>query len=146
MQFKEAQIGMLVYIFNRNDLVLIVDKIKSVNPSHFDINIPSGKMVVDVTTGDKSYTIDDTLTIAYFNNCAISLDREHILREIEVYKNNSEAILHEIPRHELIVEKCNDILIENNPTLKEKQEAETRFNKIEDSINELKNMFKEFIK
>jgi hypothetical protein len=146
MQFKEAQIGMLVYIFNRNDLILTVDKIKSVNPSHFDINIPSGKMVVDVTTGDKSYTIDDTLTIAYFNNCAISLDREHILREIEVYKNNSESILHEIPRHRLIVEKCNDILIENNPTLKEKQEAETRFNKIEDSINELKNMFKEFIK
>lgn len=147
MQFKEAQIGLPVYIFNRNELVLIADKIKMVNPSHFDINVPAGKMVVDITTnGDKRYSIDDTLTIAYFDNCAISLDRDHILREIEIYKTNSESILQDISRHENIVEKCNKILIENNPELREKRETESRFNKIEDSISELKNMIAEFIK
>lgn len=146
MQFKEAQVGMPVYIFNRGNLKLIIDKIKTFNPSHFDINIPSGKMIVDITTDKQSYTVDDSLTIAYFNNCAISLDHDHILREIEVYKNNSESILDEIPRHKEIVDKCNNILIENNPSLKEKRETESRFNKIEDSIDELKNMFMEFMK
>ena len=147
MQFKEAQIGLPVYIFNRSDLILTTDKIKVINPSHFDINVPTGKMVIDITTNsNKRYSIDDALTVAYFDNCAISLDRDHILREIEIYKTNSESILQEIPRHESIVEKCNKILIDNNPDLKEKRETESRFNKIEDSINELKNMITEFMK
>lgn len=147
MQFKEAQAGMPIYIFNRSELALITDKVKSVNPSHFDVNVPAGKMVVEITTAcDNKYTIDDALTIAYFNNCAISLDRDHILREIEVYKNNSEAILNEIPHHKDVVEKCGQILIDNNPELKEKKDTEERFGKIENSIGELKNLFVEFMR
>lgn len=147
MQFKEAQTGMPIYVFSRSELSLIPDKITAVVPSHFDPNVPTGKMVIDITTASgKKYAIDDAVTVAYFDNCAISLDREHILREIEIYKNNSQAILDEIPKHKNIVEKCTKVLEDNNPELRAKRVNEERFNKIEGSIDELKGMFVEFMK
>lgn len=147
MTFKDAQVGMQLYVFDRTNLTLKITKITNFVASHFDPNIASGKMAVEVTDSDNhKYTIDDGLIIAYFNNCAISIDREVILREIETFKIKSENVLAEVPRHEEIVKKCNELLVENNPKLKEKQENENRFNNIESSIGELKNMFAEFMK
>ena len=147
MTFKAATVGMPIYIFDRDSLSLITNKIVCVVPSHFDSNIPAGKMVVDITTeNNKKFSIDDNSRIAYYNNSAISLCKESLLKEIEVYRNNSEMSLKDIEKHKNIVEMCNNILIENNPSLKEKRETEARFNNIENSISELTNMMKEFIR
>lgn len=147
MTFKEAKVGMPIYIFDRDSLSLITDKITCVVPSHFDANVPAGKMVVDITTeNNKKFSIDDNSRIAYYDNSAISLCKESLLKEIEIYRNNSEMILKDIEKHKNIVESCNNILVENNPSLKEKRETEARFNNIENSISELTSMMKEFIR
>lgn len=146
MMFKDAQVGMPIYIFDRNDLCMKTEKISSVVPPHFDANMPSGKMAVDITCDSlQKYAIEDCICTAYFNNCAISLDKEAILREIELMKNNSEIALAETARHEEIVDKCTQLLVENNPALREKCENEKRFNSIENSIGELKSMVETFI-
>lgn len=147
MNFREATSGLVLYIFDRDELTLDTDKIVSIVPPHFDPNLAAGKMAVDITTTrGKKYTIDESLTTAYFANCAISLDKTSILREIEAYKTTSENILKEIPRHEKIVDECTRLIVDNDPSLKEKRENEERFGKIESSICELKDLFSDFIK
>jgi peptidoglycan hydrolase CwlO-like protein len=48
-----------------------------------------------------------------------------------------------VDRQKEIMKKADAILSEINPVYKEKQETETRFKSIEDSLSEIKSMFKQ---
>lgn len=48
-------------------------------------------------------------------------------------------------KHKERVQKCNEILVEFNPAIKEKQAIDERFVKLEGSIDEIKNMLSNIV-
>ena len=152
MLFRDLKQNYPVYILNKQELSLQQGKAVSISFPRLDLNPKSGKseMVVDVCielngkTG--TYTIPEGLSITYAGDLVISTDRNGLLNEIEAMRSISNQVLSSIEQHKKILSKTSELLEELNPEYKEKQETEKRFNTIEQSVNELKDMMSNFIK
>lgn len=146
MYFKDIKPGYPIYIFNRDDITVEQTKVLNVSTPHFDSkNYTVGtKMVVDVTVGtetsSKTYTLKEDTDTGYTDTLVITTDKSNIVREIEMAKAQSEEILSQVDAHKDKVQKYTHILAEFNPAVKEKQEIDRRFGKLENSIDEIKSM------
>ena len=136
MLFKDVHASLPMYLFDRNTMSYQTGKVTSFTPSHIDVKAPSGKMVVDITVAfddtTQTYTVEDGLSIAFFGTTAISPNIDCILREVESLKQSSETRLASRKHDEDVVARCKQIILDNNPALKEKAENEARFAKIEE--------------
>lgn len=151
MLFKDLKAGYPIYLFDRNSVEVSTGKVINVSVPHLDCKMGGPtEMVVDVTVEEngqnKTYTFKDGTDVGYANSLIISVEREHILREVEAMKNQSEQALAQVEKHKTSLEKCTTILAEFNPAFKEKKETEERFSKMEGSIEELKDMVKGLFK
>lgn len=152
MFFKDIKQNYPVYILNKQDVSFSKGKVTSVSLPHMDNSNPMviGKSVIDVAIEvdgkSATYTIPENLSIVYAGDIVLSTDRDGIMREVEAMKSSSEQAIKNVERHKMIVEKSTSLLVELNPIFKEKQENEQRLTKMENSIEELKNMFAGFMK
>lgn len=146
MYFKDIKPGYPIYIFDRNNITVKQYKVLNVSTPHFDSkNYTVGtKMVVDVTVGtetsSKTYTLKEDTDTGYTDTLVITTDKCNIVREVEMAKAQSEEILSQVDAHKTKVEKYTQILADFNPAVKEKQEIDKRFGKLETSIDEIKSM------
>lgn len=146
MYFKDLKQDYTVYLFDKYDISVKQGKVISVGLPHFDNkNFNAGtKMVVDVSINvdgkTQIYTLKEDTDTGYTDSIVISTDRSNIIREIEMAKAQSEEVLSQVDEHTKRVAKYTEILAEFNPAIKEKQEIDQRFGKLEDSINEIKNL------
>lgn len=145
MLFKDLKANYPIFIFDRNNVSVEEGKVINVGMSHYDMHYGStGGMVIDITikTGEttKTYTFKDSTEIGYADNLTISPNRDAILREVEAVKEQSEQALKQVSINQENVKKCTNILSEFNPAFKEKKETEERFNKLETSVGDIKNM------
>lgn len=152
MQFKDLKQNYPVYILDKQKVSFIPGKVISVSFPHIDNSntMSIGKMVVDVVieAGGKSatYSIPESMSVAYANDIVISTDRDGIFREVEAMKNNAEQALKSVEHHREVLAKSEGLLAELNPALKEKQKNEQRLTNLENSIEDLKKMMGNFIK
>lgn len=156
MLFKDLKINYPVYALRKDNDVMkaIQGKVVSVSAPHVE-NIRPGQMstsqlVVDVTIdldGERNtYSIPEMLSVTYAgNSLVLSVDRDGILREIEAMKAQSEEALRSVDKHKKILDDCTSILSDWNPAFKDKKEADERFNKIEESVSNLTEMFSKFM-
>ena len=146
MYFKDLKPGYIIYIYKRDDVTVEQAKVTNVSVPHFDSkNYPgSTNMVVDVSVGTegttKTYTLKNDTDTGYTDQLIITTDKQNIVREIEIANAQSEEILSQVETHRNRIEKYTKILAEFNPAIKEKQEIDNRFGKLESSINEIKNI------
>ena len=75
----------------------------------------------------------------------LSTSKDGLVREVESMKASAEQILSSIDKQREIVSKATELLSDINPIFKEKKETEQRFSKIENSINDMKNIVTNFI-
>lgn len=152
MLFKDIKQNYPVFILNKQDITFAQGKVTSVSLPHMDNSNPMvmGKSVIDVAieTEGKSatYAIPENLSIVYAGDIVLSTDRDGIMREVEAMKASAEQAIKNVERQKMIVEKSTSLLTELNPVFKEKQANEQRMTKMENSIEELKNMFAGFMK
>lgn len=158
MSFKDIKQNYPVHIFDKQSADYIQGKVISVSLPRFqrDINSisPSNQigspMVVDVTidAGGRSatYTIPENLSVTYAGNLVLSTEVDGIVREIEAMHKTAEQALAMVDRQKEIKDKTAALLVELNPVYKEKKNTEERFNKIENSVSEMKNMLSSFIR
>lgn len=152
MLFKDIKQNYPVFILNKQDVTFSQGKVTSVSLPHMDNSNPMvmGKSVIDVAieTEGKSatYAIPENLSIVYAGDIVLSTDRDGITREVEAMKASAEQAIKNVERQKMIVEKSTSLLTELNPVFKERQENEQRMTKMENSIEELKNMFAGFMK
>lgn len=96
-----------------------------------------GKIVIDVTINVKdkqaTYTIPEQLSVTRANNT----DQKDLIQELETMKTNAKLIIDSVDTQKTILQKADKLLLELNPILKEKQQNEQRFNKIEDSLSQI---------
>lgn len=159
MLFKDIKQNYPVFLFDKQELTFTQGKVTSVSLPRLNMSsngMPmlsqgnSAPMVVDVTIESAgrtaTYTIPENLAVTYAGNVVLSTEREGIVREVEAMKATAEQVLKSVDRQKEVLEKANSLLVELNPVYKEKRDTEERFNKIENSVSEMKNMLSSFIR
>lgn len=145
MLFKDLKVGDTLYLFNKNNINLLMEKVVSVSAPRVDSNIAMG-MVVDISISNKTYTMKESSDICYTGNFIISSDRNSILREVESQKANNEAL---IAREEILKAeqpKLDSIIDQLAPERKERKEQEERMHRMEKQLGALTNMVEQLIK
>ena len=153
MLFKDLKIGYPVYIFHKDGEKRITQgKVTAISPSRLPQtpSLQTMQMVVDVTIDDggssRTYAIPDNTSVTYSNGLVLSTDREGVIREVEILRNQCADELAKIEEYRKSVSECEKILAEWNPVFREKRETEERFSKLETSMSDLKSMMSGLIK
>lgn len=153
MLFKDLKIGYPVYIFHKDGEKRITQgKVTAISPSRLPQtpSVQTMQLVVDVTIDDggssRTYAIPDNTSVTYTNGLVLSTDREGVIREVEILRNQCADELAKIDEYRKSVSECEKILTEWNPVFREKRETEERFSKLETSMSDLKSMMSGLIK
>lgn len=153
MLFKDLKIGYPVYIFHKDGEKRITQgKVTAISPSRLPQtpSLQTMQLVVDVTIDDggssRTYAIPDNTSVTYTNGLVLSTDREGVIREVEILRNQCAEELAKIEEYRKSVSECEKILTEWNPAFREKRETEERFSKLETSMSDLKSMMSGLIK
>ena len=153
MLFKDLKIGYPVYIFHKDGEKRITQgKVTAISPSRLPQtpSIQTMQLVVDVTIDDggssRTYAIPDNTSVTYTNGLVLSTDRDGVIREVEILRNQCADELAKIEEYRKSVSECEKILTEWNPVFREKRETEERFSKLETSMSDLKSMMSGLIK
>ena len=152
MIFRDIKQGYPVYIFNKQELTISQGKVASAGFPRLDTNPMSGKteMVIDITVDDGSgktgsYVIPEGLSVTYAGNLVLATEKAALAGEVEAMKSSAEQALASVDRQREILDKATALLSDLNPAYRERQETEKRFCGIENSVNELKDMFRSYI-
>lgn len=110
------------------------------------------RMVVDLTIEANgrtaTYTVSENASVNYAGNLVIATDQQALVSEVEAIKNVTEQAIapERIEQLKKQHEKAISLLVELNPAFKQQQEYDNRLSKMESSVDELKDMMKNFIK
>lgn len=146
MTFKELKQGYSIFILDKDEMRVKNAKVVSVSAPHIDKQgFEMGvslvvDVVLDVEGAVATYTFKEDTETGYVKQTVITTDKSNVIREVEVIKSQSEEVLSQVDMHRDRLQKCNDILVEFNPAIKEKKAIDERFGKLESSMDELKTM------
>lgn len=147
--FKDAKAGQNIYMFSRNNADFKVGCVSSA-PSipHYAPNqaVLMTDIVIKVDGEEKTYSIPENLALTYAGDWCLATDQHDLLREVEALDVQAEKQIADVPRLEQIREKCKQLKLDLNPQLKQQQETEQRFGRLEKNMEELSSMFKTFMK
>ncbi len=152
MQFKDIKQNHPIHILDKQEFCIITGKATAVSFPRVEINQKTGRseMVIDVTIEANrktaTYTIPENLSVTYAGSLVLSTDKQGLAREVEAMVANADQIIASVPHAQKIKNDAPTILAELDPSYRDKQETEQRFNKIEGSMEEMKKMMQEFIK
>lgn len=154
MAFSNLRSGNQLYILHKDSVPTIeigkVISISQVSPKYG--NMYSPEMVVDIsanvngqpTNFQKLPALGD---IADFgNNIVLSCNKDAMSSEVTSMKQRSVDLINSVELHQNIIKGCDEILTQLNPEIKEKQRQEEENKALRDELNQLKDMFKEFLK
>ena len=155
MVFKDLKAGYPVYLLHKaDDTVSITQgKVTAVSLPRLPQPQQMGnmQMVVDVTIEadgvTRTYVTTEQSSVVYAGlDTVLSTEKDGIVKELEALKSSDEAELAKATARQSRVERCEELLSEFNPVFKERKQAEDRFNKIENSIVDLKTMLTGLVK
>lgn len=171
MLFKDIKQNFTIYILDKSSVELIKGKVTAVTFPRSDLqtnfNLPNGnygtvvpplnqnnsqRTVIDLTieAGGRSatYTVSENASVNYAGNLVIATEQSLLTSEVEAIKNSAEQALapERIEQLKQSLEKSTSLLSELNPAFKQQQEYDIRFKNIEGSVDELKDMMRNFIK
>ena len=152
MYFKDLTQNSPVYILDKQSMTLTQGKVVSRGFPRMDISPMSGTsgMVVDISIESDgktaNYVIPESSSVTYAGNLVLSVDKPGLVSEVQAMKAGAEQHLASVDRQRQIIEKSTSRLEELDQTFKERQETDKRFSKIENSVNELKDMITQMIK
>ena len=127
-------------------------KVVEISMPHLDHSQPGTmQMVVDATLdfGGKvrTYVMPEKSSIIYTpDGEVISADIKTVLQEVEADKARSEEAVKMHDSHVENIKRCNDILEQWNPTLKEKRETDRRISALEEGMKGINDSMNEMLK
>ena len=140
--FQNLRVGTPLYVLHKNELKIETGEVtfvsQPVNQFNQVVFANSQPATVDISMQVDGKPIElkkipATLTISDCgNNRVVSESRETISTELSVMKANSQRVIDSMDQHKEIVRKCDELLQELNPQIK--QEAE-RSKEIESLAN-----------
>lgn len=130
--FQSLRIGTPLYVLHKNELKVEQGTVTFVSqptnqfgqvvygatqPATVDINIQVGDKPIELKKIPATLSISDC-----GNNRVVSESRDAISNEIMMMKTNSQKVLDSIEQHKDIVRRCDEVLADLNPQIR--QEAE----------------------
>lgn len=175
MLFKDIKQNFPIYILDKSSVELIKGKVTGTtfphpeSPQQNGFNMSNGnygtvvppmgqttnnnqRVVIDLTieAGGRSatYVVSESASINYAGNLILATDQSLLASEVEAIKIAAEQALapERLEQLKQQLEKSTSLLSELNPTFRQQQEYDTRFKNLEGSVDELKDMMKNFIK
>lgn len=156
MAFSNLRNGNQLFILHKDNVPsLEVGKVSNITPpipKYGNTGMYNPEMILDITAD-----VNGTMTnfqklpanseIADFgNNIVISCNKEAMSSEISSMKQRSTDIVNSIQLHKDIIKGCDEILMQLNPEIQERQRQEAENKALREEVNSLKEMFKEFMK
>ena len=164
LQFKDLKQNNIVHILDKREISLKSGKIVSTSFPTLEVNPQTGqqqmmvKLGIEIDGKTTPFSIPESSSVShcYDLDLIIATDKSLLSREVELICNEADQFLNsvesQIERKRMEKEKGTQLLAELSPAFKEKQETEKRFNSIEqrfgvveDSVKEMRDMFKEFM-
>lgn len=157
MKFNEYKQGFQIYaITSTADGIKVEQRnISNVSAPYFpqmqitDFKQIGQNKVVDITIevggGSKVYSFPENSSVASAPDGVVFTDREGAIRELTAIKAQSENALKDVEKHKNNIETCTRLLSELDPVAKKDAEVDARFNKIESSMSEMKQMLSNFL-
>lgn len=102
-------------------------------------------ITIEVGDGSKVYSFPENSSVAIAPDGVVFSDREGAIRELSAIKAQSENALKDVEKHKNSIETCTRLLAELDPVAKKDAEVDARFNKIESSMSEMKQMLSNFL-
>lgn len=134
MIFRDIKQHNKVYILDKMNVTIDEGIVTAVGIPQPNLE---GKIVIDVTINVKdkqaTYTIPEQLSVTRANNLVLAIDQKDLIQELETMKTNAKLIIDSVDTQKTILQKADKLLLE----LKEKQQNEQRFSKIEDSLSQI---------
>lgn len=145
MTFKDLKSGYPVYLLDRTALRYEQGKVMAVQQNFSAATF--GKMEVNVTIQTRDgkqniYSVADTEQTAYAGTLLIATNKECVINEINMLKNNSEEILGKMDEHKKTVELCTSLLAEIDTTFRDQQKTNERLDQMESKLEEIYNFVK----
>lgn len=145
MLFKELKQNSTVYLLKRDGFTYLEGRVKESGIPHYDQRAIGG-MVVDITIETEgeyyTYVFDENKEVYNGKGMIISTTKEGLVKEIERMKNGAMELLASVKEQEEILRKSEELLCRLNPDLKERKNQELRLTKIEEGMNELRELLK----
>ena len=172
MLFKDLKQNYPVYLLDKDNKCFITGKVTGTTFPHpenqqqrtlpngmpdynnYNTKSSSTRMVVDLTieAGDRTatYEVSENAAINYAGNLVIATDKQALIPEMESMANTAQEFLSTVDQRkaeaEETLKRTKAMLAEVSPQARQHQEYDARFNKLEGSVDELKDMMKNFIK
>lgn len=150
MTFKDIKQNYRIHILDKNEIKYMEGKVLSTSFPRMMMIHNGTQSVIDITIECEgktaTYSIPEYLSVTYAGNLVLSTNKENIAKEVESMKHTAEQIIDSVDKQKEIIEKASHLLIDLNPSFKEKKDIEDRFNKIETNMTEMKNMLSSFIR
>lgn len=102
-------------------------------------------LTIEANGGTKVYSFPENSHTASTPDNIVFTDREGAIMELNVIKTQSEEALKAVDMHKKRVEDCAALLAELDPQRKKDAEVDARFNKIESSVSEIKDLLSNFL-
>lgn len=145
--FQGVRQNGLFYILEKgDDLKLRIGQVISVSnpqPKYGQFNTPSfgsqPEMTVDIRVKVDEETLDfkqlnANASIANSGSVVVSDSKEAMSAEVEGLLRTSKAILDSIPYHEKMLDACDNILRDLNPSFKKEKEQEEKIGALEEKM------------
>lgn len=150
--FSNLRIGTPLYVLHKNEPQLEVGEVTFVSQPtpqfgttyNAGYPMPAPKMLVDVkiksANGDvELQKLPAELSIADFGNgMVISESREAICNEVDTMRKASIRVIESVEQHKGIVDKCDALLAELNPQIKQEVERTKEFDSLKQEVGGLK--------
>lgn len=164
--FSNLRIGTPLYVLHKAEPQLEIGEVTFISqPSpqfvtayNAGMQMPTPKMLVDIkiktANGDvELQKLPADMSIADFGNgMVISESRDAILNEIDTLRKSSVRIIESIEHHKSMVDKCDTLLAELNPQIKQEAERTKEFDSLKQEVSgikgdlvELKGMLSKFL-
>lgn len=102
-------------------------------------------LTIEANGGTKVYSFPENSSVASAPDGIVFTDREGAIRELTAIKAQSENALKDVEKHKNNIETCTRLLAELDPVAKKDAEVDARFNKIESSVSEIKDLLSNFL-
>lgn len=147
--FQSLRNGTPLYVLRKNEPKLEMGEVTFVSqpvnqfgqpvyggtqPATVDIKIQIADKQMDLQKLPATFTIADC-----GNGIVVSESRDAISNEINILRQNSQRILESTEQHKAIVQRCNELLAEINPQVKQEAERTKEIESLSQRVGGLEN-------
>lgn len=145
MTFKEIKTGSTVYILDKKSFSVSECKVTGTAPHVGAVGtLAQGQIMVDVTIDEggkqREYAIPEHLSVTYAGDKVLSLSKQALAPEVERTTAEAERELALTDWRKEWVSHAPELLAMLNPQYRERQETEKRFQGIEKSVNDVREL------